>query len=61
MVLAITLLALIREVADPNFGRDTDYHEVLRSIPQSLQKILGVHLEVSNDSFLQHPFQFIIH
>jgi hypothetical protein len=61
MVLAITLLNRIREVAGSNFGRTpTILTEVLRSIPQSHQ-IIGEHLEVGHDNYLQHAFQFIIY
>jgi hypothetical protein len=55
---AVTFLIYIREVSGWNLGRDTNYPEVVRGLPQLLQANRVQHLKMEHGHFLRQSFQF---
>jgi hypothetical protein len=49
-----------REVLCSILGRDTGYSDILRGFLQSLQANGEIVHPLRHDSFLSHPFQFIL-
>jgi hypothetical protein len=54
--IAVTLLPRTWEVVGSNLGCNTDYRDVLRGLPQSLQINAGIVLRLRHNCFVPNPF-----
>jgi hypothetical protein len=61
--LYILAISLCWGVLSSNTGPETDYHEVFRVFPHSLQASVRMvpYIRPRNNRFLSYPFQFTIH